>query len=217
MNIPLTAPTGTAAAEALGEIVPQITQRAFEFYCKKMDAELPRCADCEKPRFTKHHHTGYPRALDVDCAWRFPFRMWRIAHQEMPLQETSYHGSLRLVRLTGYLLWDQCEDSVDEVRVADEINHMQHLSVMHYSERAIHGMGQRTSWKERTEIYQKGGRGYWSQDDVSAIDWTDATVDDDGIERLRKDFKDMSIPQEWTIATDDNSTSQQEESVPNTQ
>lgn len=197
MKLSPTAPTGAAATEALGRIVPRLTMLAFTRYCKRMELELPRCDECEKQgRVISHPHASDPKPKDVDCVWRFPFRIWRLACQAIPLQDTGYNHTLHLVRLTGYVLWEQCEYNVDGARVGEELVHLQHLNEMHSSERAIHAIDQRNSWKERTEIYKQGGRGYWSEDGVNEIEWTNIKVGYDGIERLRKSRKDMTIPKE---------------------
>jgi len=30
----------------------------------------------------------------------------------------------------------------------------------------------RRSWRERREIYRRGGRGYWAEGDLSRVEWT---------------------------------------------
>lgn len=104
-----------------------------------------------------------------------PFRMWRLSHKDCWRQDVIAHPDHTWLRRCGYVFWD-----FQEGRVADR-----------QLRRFISG-GRRKAWldrfrcndgelkskmrrsrRERADIYKRGGRGYWSEKDLSQIIWTE--------------------------------------------
>lgn len=98
------------------------------------------------------------------------FHIWRYAHRRCLINKCVFLGRNARLRQYGYVMWDTPEDldpqeACNRVREAQEERFEEHESF----EKERHDMEQ--SWMERVSIYAKGGRGYWSADDLSQVVW----------------------------------------------
>lgn len=156
------------------------------------------------------------RHLKVDDSTRFPCQAWKIAHRRLDIRKSVYNTDMRCVRLSGYVLWDEPES---EAYLFGLMEHL--IPAMVVANRTLLSETDRienlrnASWQARLDIYQQGGRGYWSEDGVHDIEWTEEKVDYHTVLRLKKDRRDMTIPQEPDEANDSDSSSLPEESIQN--
>lgn len=101
-----------------------------------------------------------------------PYQMWGFAHRRCYADALVYQpGEARLRRL-GYVLWDAptrpfeggLRGHLHEARRQDLIDHIE-----------LEGPREQMwrSWNERTEIHKQGGRGYWSEGDLSRTVWNE--------------------------------------------
>jgi hypothetical protein len=105
-----------------------------------------------------------------------PFRIWRIAHEDcwQRGEDLIYNPRHDILREWGYVIWDAPKTLLPDEELRKKIAYARELSLLEefrrydYEEKAK----MRKSWKERRQIFNRGGRGYWSKDDLSQILWT---------------------------------------------
>jgi hypothetical protein len=99
--------------------------------------------------------------------------MWRVANKPCWLDGLAYEGHAWL-RRCGYVLWDHSDTPLSDEELEQVIEEADRESLLdhfrRYDGKAKDRM--KKSWRERREIYARGGRGYWSEGDLSQIVWT---------------------------------------------
>jgi hypothetical protein len=101
-----------------------------------------------------------------------PFRVWFAAHEDERLHSVVYQPINLHLRRCGYVMWDAPEKPIDDGLTARlRESHRQGLIDLMKLTKAEDQM--RRSWEERAEIYKQGGRGYWSEGDLSQIVWNE--------------------------------------------
>lgn len=103
-----------------------------------------------------------------------PFRMWREAHKDVWEQDIVYHDRHDWLRRCGYVLWDAPESSVSDEELRQHIVRARELSLLDHFRRndGSRKAAMKRTWKQRAAVYAWGGRGYWSEGDLSGITWT---------------------------------------------
>ncbi|CEJ81602.1 hypothetical protein VHEMI01722 [[Torrubiella] hemipterigena] len=105
----------------------------------------------------------------VDGYDRFPFQIWKEAHRNSCMHESGYSEAERGLRWYGYVLRDFSNMSEKDIsRLAGLGNSRPNESMTREQEDVI-----AHSFTERKDIFDRGGRGYWSPGDTSRIVWQD--------------------------------------------
>lgn len=196
--------TGQFTDKGLRRMARQLRYRTWKLYCKRMDAKFsdPKNhskgskstegsdASCSGERVHLQHE-------DLDDSPHFPCQAWRIAHHRKDIRHSVHRKDMRLIRLGGYVLWDEPES---DFHLFELMGHLiRGIAVVDRtmaSERRHIDARRQATWAARLDIYKQGGRGFWSDDGINVIEWTEENIDDDGIEKLRRDRRDMTIPKE---------------------
>lgn len=110
-----------------------------------------------------------PAIEDLDSG---PYNAWYWAHANDTYADSIYGGCHKWLRMKGYVMWDDSrlnqEWKLFETPYEDaEDDSEDHLSRLTIEE--IHHSYDRRSW-----IRARGGRGWWSKDDESKIDWRES-------------------------------------------
>ncbi|KIH94843.1 hypothetical protein SPBR_03867 [Sporothrix brasiliensis 5110] len=100
---------------------------------------------------------------------RGPFEAWWAANKELPL-----HSSLMMYHNAGfreraYVLWD--EDRLKRYSLLGLFTGNAPESELELEDTIEEHDVMEASFDARSEIYQKGGQGYWSKDDENRIVW----------------------------------------------
>ncbi|KAH6853177.1 hypothetical protein B0I37DRAFT_1701 [Chaetomium sp. MPI-CAGE-AT-0009] len=102
-----------------------------------------------------------------------PFRMWRASHEDCWEQDATFHVDHAWLRRCGYVFWDIPESTVTDgqlKRVVSRARQKAWLDRFRRNDGELKRKMKR-SRKERAEIYKRGGRGYWSEGDLSQVVW----------------------------------------------
>lgn len=105
----------------------------------------------------------------VDKLDRFPFEIWRRAHINIAVKDTVFHTDMMYLRKCGYVLWDLPVEAVADLSKC--VHRLKKAARTHgdYVRRAEKVV--LNSFQERREIFDKGGRGFWTPGDTSRIVW----------------------------------------------
>ncbi|KAF5485986.1 hypothetical protein CGCF413_v014070 [Colletotrichum fructicola] len=100
-----------------------------------------------------------------------PFNSWNAAHEGAPLCAGLMLHEHELLRDCAYVLWDW-----DRVEKHHLLKAFENLSDARPSpdEKEYDEMNE--SFHERSQIWQKGGSGYWSKGDTSGISWSEKST-----------------------------------------
>lgn len=100
-----------------------------------------------------------------------PFNSWYAAHEGAPLYAVLMLHEHELLRDCAYVLWDW-----DRVEKYHLLKAFEKLSDARPSpdEKEYDEMNE--SFHERSQIWQKGGSGYWSKGDTSGISWSEKST-----------------------------------------
>lgn len=109
----------------------------------------------------------------VDGLSSDPFRIWWYAHKYKHAENFELQPENARLRCYGYVMWDLPPPArTFSKRRIRELQH--HVDVDGESDddddRAREEM--KLSWGKRLSIFEAGGRGYWSEGDLSQIVWT---------------------------------------------
>jgi hypothetical protein len=96
-----------------------------------------------------------------------PYEAWRNAHADSTLEESVMFGDDAWLRERAYVFWDR--DRIQQ-RFKDGFGEEPGDRVG-YTEQEYEDMLE--SFDERSKIWQKGGKGFWSKGDTSRIVWPD--------------------------------------------
>lgn len=149
---------------------------------------------------------GGPR-YRVDCIWRTrgpdvygsgPFRMWRLAHYDVWKQDAIYHKAHAWLRRCGYVIWDAPDAPVSDQELRLHIKRARQLSLLDHFRRRdpARKAAVKRSWKQRAAIYLRGGRGHWSEGDLSRVTWIVPPPSSSGEGVGEGDRADARIPSE---------------------
>ncbi|EFX06624.1 hypothetical protein CMQ_6945 [Grosmannia clavigera kw1407] len=103
---------------------------------------------------------------DVD---RGPFEAWWAANKELPLHSSLMMNHNAGFREQAYVLWD--EDRLKRYSLLELFSETAPESELELEDTENEHDVMEKSFDARSEIYQKGGRGYWSNDDEHRISW----------------------------------------------
>ncbi|KAK4120111.1 hypothetical protein N657DRAFT_649458 [Parathielavia appendiculata] len=108
-------------------------------------------------------HAYDPAQDDID---RGPYESWRHTRADLRLETSLMHADDGWLRERAYVFWDQ-----DRVQTYFRAGFGEGPSPDAIREREYHDM--LDTFAQRSKIWRKGGRGYWSTDDTSRIVWPD--------------------------------------------
>lgn len=74
-------------------------------------------------------------------------------------------------RRCGYVIWDDLGSGMDDEMFQKHLLNARNLDAVPATELEESRAEMERSWEERTAIYKRGGRGYWSKGDLSQIVW----------------------------------------------
>lgn len=107
-----------------------------------------------------------------DSIRSWPFQLWFYAHKWRDPRQWVYQPNNSYLRRCGYVIWD--------APVIHPKRKPKHYIVLARRQDLIDFIEQtkakermRRSWEERAEIYKRGGRGYWSEGDLSKVVWSE--------------------------------------------
>ncbi|KAK3299797.1 uncharacterized protein B0H64DRAFT_1269 [Chaetomium fimeti] len=135
--------------------------------------------------FWDHIDTTLPNgAYSVNYEWNSngpdvygsaPFRIWRASHEDCWRQDVIAHADHTWLRRCGYVFWDFSEATVTDDQLKLIISRARQKAWLDRFRRNDGELKRKMkrSRKERAEIYKRGGRGYWSEGDLSQIVWTE--------------------------------------------
>ncbi|KAK4099981.1 hypothetical protein N658DRAFT_143270 [Parathielavia hyrcaniae] len=94
------------------------------------------------------------------------YESWHSTHADLDLELVLMHPSTRWLRERAYVFWDG-----DRVQNQLRGGFGKPDSREPKDNRAF--ADRLTSFEQKTDIWRKGGRGYWSRDDMSRKEWPD--------------------------------------------
>lgn len=98
-----------------------------------------------------------------------PYNAWYWAHERDYSEQFFLDGSQQLLRQRGYVMWDDWrlqKWNLFSEPFSDRNYPPLRNELTEERQREI-----KESWERRSEIYRRGGRGWWSKDDESKIVW----------------------------------------------
>lgn len=99
-----------------------------------------------------------------------PFDIWWYVHRQSFVQDTVLQDENFLLRRYGYVMWDYPRGlRMNEVHSRLYAARSQVFFDQNEEEKGRDQM--ESSWRQRTIIFEDGGRGHWSTDDLSHITW----------------------------------------------
>jgi hypothetical protein len=106
-----------------------------------------------------------------------PFHVWHQSHalENYWHKDVVYHEAHGWLRRCGYVLWDHPETPLSERELCEFIHKARMLDCYARCRRNDDASRaeMKRSWEMRAKIYKLGGRGYWSDGDLSQITWTE--------------------------------------------
>ncbi|KAK3946828.1 hypothetical protein QBC32DRAFT_225409 [Pseudoneurospora amorphoporcata] len=93
-----------------------------------------------------------------------PYQAWRNANAGLTLEESIMMADNSWLRERAYVFWDAHRVSKLQDGFGEDPGYQAAFTEQEYNEML-------ESFHERSEIWQKGGRGYWSRGDTSRIVW----------------------------------------------
>ena len=96
-----------------------------------------------------------------------PYDAWRVTHLQVNRFAFVMFGNSQTCREHAYVFWDSARQQEHELlTLFDNLPQGERHEYTNEEHEAM-----RRSWDERSEVYQKGGRGYWSEGDLSHVVW----------------------------------------------
>lgn len=104
---------------------------------------------------------------------RGPVEAWRWAHSKSSRSAFWFREDHQPLLQRGYVLWDlkRLIDWKILEKPVEDIIARKYLGYFERVERRAEREGQMESWKERSRIWQEGGRGWWAPGDESRVQW----------------------------------------------
>ena len=101
--------------------------------------------------------------------------MWQASHRDCWRQDVIAHVGHTWLRRCGYVFWDFREGLVTDRQLRRFIFQGRRNAWLDDFRRNDGELKSkmRRSRRERADIYKRGGRGYWSEGDLSQIVWTE--------------------------------------------
>lgn len=100
------------------------------------------------------------------------FRMWYAAHAPSLPQDAVHELKDSWLRRCGYVLWDDPDTPLSDEALREIISEASKQGLLNHFRQNDGKAKAKKSRRERREIYARGGRGYWSEGDLSQIVWT---------------------------------------------
>lgn len=98
-----------------------------------------------------------------------PLHIWRWAHRGETSENFVNQGNRKSLREWGYVMWDQARLDESDILHSPWIPPSRNLAEDRKEAKRREDM--RRSWRIRSDIYNRGGRGWWSFEDGSKIIW----------------------------------------------
>lgn len=136
-------------------------------YYPQYFSELRRWTIDQLPLLEKPQTDG-----PCDTIWSGSFWIWFAAHKDSFLHSVVFQPRNSHLRRCGYVMWDAPEKPI-EGGLSARLREARRQSLIDLIEVARAEDQMRRSWRERAEIYKQGGRGYWSEGDLSRIVWNE--------------------------------------------
>lgn len=104
-----------------------------------------------------------------------PFRMWLEAHRHHWRKDVIYHPLHSWLRRCGYVIWDAPEPPLSDEELQQRFDEARRQSLLNHFRRNDRALRARmkSSWRQRIAIYERGGRGYWSEGNLDRVTWMD--------------------------------------------
>lgn len=96
-----------------------------------------------------------------------PISAWKSEHRYLPPEAWVMAGYTTGLRERAYVLWDN--DRMDKYCMLELYGSVPEVSSHMCHEDEFSNM--QKSFEDRSQIWRKGGRGYWSPKDTSRIEW----------------------------------------------
>lgn len=125
-----------------------------------------------KDAFEKHLNTVC--ADGIDGFGTVPFGIWRYAHKHKSAKRFVHQRINSRLRQYGYVMWSPpCEDNEQssEREARKRVRELQRQADDDAIEIEKHRKDMEKSWHSRLAIFESGGRGHWSEGDLSQIVW----------------------------------------------
>jgi hypothetical protein len=118
--------------------------------------------------------TKWWQYTELDAYGSGPWRMWYASHRAHWERVTWSFETHAWLRRCGYVIWDHPETPLKYAELEARMEEARKLSLLDHCRRKDPDLRckMRRSWKERAEIHRRGGRGYWSEGNLSRIVWT---------------------------------------------
>ncbi|KAL2132998.1 hypothetical protein VTI74DRAFT_3036 [Chaetomium olivicolor] len=104
-----------------------------------------------------------------------PFRMWYEGQKPLRQPDVINYDLHSLLRRCGYVLWDHPPETapLSDEELQERFTEAMRQGMLEWFSRnvGIKKVNMENSWKERADIYKEGGRGYWSEGDLSRVTW----------------------------------------------
>jgi len=126
---------------------------------KTDDRRLGEYSDSELHSLAKRH--GDETEEDTD---RGPYEAWREANSERWPADACMLSDSAWLRERGYVFWDGDRLRKQQCGFGDDPGDRRDYTEAEYEEMM-------ESFRERSKIWQKGGKGYWSRTDTSRVVW----------------------------------------------
>lgn len=124
-------------------------------------------------RWTREEVESNLRARDTDGPDDLdsgPFGVWWCVHKGSFIQETVFQNENSHLRRCGYVMWD-VPRIFEKKEVRSRVHAARRQAITDHEEPEKGRDQMERSWRERAAIFEDGGRGYWSADDLSHITW----------------------------------------------
>lgn len=150
-------------------LAPETGEQDPDFMTKTIAGAHDEVSSIQLPEVTEHTILNYVRPSFSYEPDRGPFTAWWWAYKE----EFDYHMyaslDLKTLRSTGFIMFDY-----DRIQRRDllEILFLPYIGLQEENDARVRRRQKMyRSRCKRSEIYDRGGRGYWSEDDESKLIW----------------------------------------------
>lgn len=99
-----------------------------------------------------------------------PFDIWWYVHRHSFVHDTVFQDENSLLRRYGYVMWDYPR-LFERNEVHSRLHAARRQAVADHDEVEKGRDQMESSWRQRTIIFEDGGRCYWSEGDLSHISW----------------------------------------------
>lgn len=201
----LQAPRNTShfSDETCTRIATALRYRTWDQYCKRMDAKFSRKnviktgEEARGPHAFCEEGSRHLAHEEVDDVSRFPCQAWKRALRRCDIRKSVNNSKMHTARLSGYVLLNEPESEFHLLGPMGQVFFIMAAKDHPLLSERLRIEEERESWwANRSWCYKQGTRGYISPDAVCEITMDDDFLNEDDMEKLRNDYKDMTIPRE---------------------